>query len=64
VPSKLTPALQANLKDGALVLDPILQISIPPRCFAGLINAVQRQLKSFEQHYGPIEKAAEAAKEK
>lgn len=55
IPDKLSPEqTQLAKKGGAVPIEPILQLIIPPRLIDGLIKALNIQKEKYEQENGPI----------
>lgn len=54
-PAQLTHEQTELAKKGSAVLvEPILQLNIPPRLIDGLIKALNIQKEKYEQEHGPI----------
>ena len=62
VPTQLTPQ-QTELakKGGAVPVEPILQLIVPPKLVDGLITALSIQKEKYEQEHGPIRHEKKAA---
>ena len=55
VPTKLSPEAMASAKKtGEVRLEPQLQLLLPPRVIPGLIDALKKQLDSYEKSFGPM----------
>ena len=61
-PLQLTPE-QTELakKGGAVPVEPILQLIVPPKLVDGLITALSIQKEKYEQEHGPIRHEKKAA---
>jgi len=63
VPAPLTPEQTALAKKGrAVLIEPILQLIVPPRLVDGLITALNVQKEKYEQEHGPIQHKKKAAR--
>ena len=55
IPDKLSPEQTELAKKGSpVLLEPILQLIIPPRLIDGLIKALSIQKEKYERENGPI----------
>ena len=56
VATKLPARVQEEaLKSGRVVIEPILQLVMPPTIIPGLISALQRQREAYEKNFVPIQ---------
>lgn len=64
LPVKLSRAKTAEVQQsGELVVEPFLQIMLPPAVAKGLINALRVQLDSYEQQFGETVRSRDPADE-
>ena len=50
------------VKTGRLVVEPVLQLTMPPTMIPGLISALQRQLEAYEKNFASVPNASDRKK--
>jgi hypothetical protein len=59
VPSRFTKEKQAEIiKTKEILIEPVVQLLLPPAVMAGLGEAIATQLKKYEERFGKIKRGA------
>lgn len=62
LPAKLSPSqAQVAKEKGKIMIDPLLQLTVPPTLIDGLINALKTQKERYEKRHGKIGGESKAA---